>query len=352
MTLNLPLRIHSDPGTAKVISVDGAFGAPGLNLSHWPGNTTPQELRHDLSTGSALLFAKLSETDKQNYAAGCTEICNNHVDTDGVCAMFAVAEPELALRFEEKLLKAAEAGDFFHPRDEESLVFDAIITACLDSERSPWRGETAALDENARHEFDVRRLVEILPTLLEGNLTDYDAIWKPVVEDWYSDQRDLEAAALDDLAHLDFCVWTSEVRSSRANAPTEHFDPSRQALNAKRLADRILVVGQVTAGCTFRFIVSTLSWFDQDGRACLPRPELAKLAAELNELEGSDPSSGEFAWHAHSDSGASPELWFGSAGLPSFPTHGGEFLTASKLDPQVVRSKVLAALRATWVFPE
>ena len=33
---------------APIVSVDGVTGARGLNLSHWPGNTTPRELRHDL----------------------------------------------------------------------------------------------------------------------------------------------------------------------------------------------------------------------------------------------------------------------------------------------------------------
>ena len=52
--MDLPVRIVDGPPAEPVITVDGAIGAPGLNLSHWPGNTTPKELRHDLSTGSAL----------------------------------------------------------------------------------------------------------------------------------------------------------------------------------------------------------------------------------------------------------------------------------------------------------
>jgi hypothetical protein len=337
-----------------VISVDGAFGAPGLNLSHWPGNTTPPEFKHDLSTGSALKFAKLPLEERERLVEGCVEICNNHVDTDGVCAMFAVARPELALEHEERLLAAAEAGDFFRPKDENALILDTIVTACLDSERSPWLDRTRDLSENERHEFDVRELVERLPALLAGEIDEYADLWKPVIEDWHADCADLAEASLDDLAHLDFAVWTASEgeSSSRTNASSEHFDPSRQALFSKHFADRVLVVSPTSSGTAYRFLLSTLSWFDQEGRPCLARPELARLASTLNELEGTDPEQDESAWHAHKQAGASPELWFGVEGLPSYPTHATPYLRRSRLEPHVVRLRVLDALRETWVFPE
>lgn len=351
--MKLPLRIRSKAGTETLLSVDGAFGAPGLNLSHWPGNTTPAELRHDLSTGSALLFAELPQAERARLAAGCTEICNNHVDTDGIFAMFAVAEPELALRHKDQLLKGAFAGDFFAPVDDEARTLDALMTACFDAEQSPWRGETAGFDEDARHTYDVQQLALRLPAILNGELAQYEALWKPVLEDWQADKRDLEGVSLDDLTHLDFCVWTAALNASstRTHSPTEFFDPSRHALFPAKHSDRVLVVGPRSTGTTYRFLISTLSWFDQDSRACLPRPVLAQLADVLNELEGTTPND-VAAWHAHADLGASPELWFGTPGLPNFPLHASSHLALSKLDPQLVRAKTLAALRATWVFPE
>ena len=45
--MKLPVRILLDPEVSPedpgepLLSVDGAWGAPGLNLSHWPGNKTP-----------------------------------------------------------------------------------------------------------------------------------------------------------------------------------------------------------------------------------------------------------------------------------------------------------------------
>ena len=351
--MKLPLRIRTEAGSVPVISVDGAFGAPGLNLSHWPGNTTPRELRHDLSTGSALLFAELPQVERERYAAGCTEICNNHVDTDGIFAMFAVASPELALRHKEQLLKGAYAGDFFAPVDDKARVLDALVTACFDAEHSPWRSETTSLNENARHTFDVNQLVERLPAILDGELEQYEPLWRPALADWQADKRDLENTALDDLTHLDYCVWTAtnNTTSSRTHSKTEFFDPSRHALFATRHADRVLVIGPRAGGTTYRFLISTLSWFDQIAHPCIPRPHLAPLAECLNKLEGTGPDDG-MAWRAHSDKGASPELWFGAKGLPNFPLHASSHLALSQLDSQVVRTKILAALRETWVFPE
>ena len=51
--MDLPVSILEAAPREPVLSVDGTFGAAagGLNLSHWPGNTTPRALRHDLSTG-------------------------------------------------------------------------------------------------------------------------------------------------------------------------------------------------------------------------------------------------------------------------------------------------------------
>jgi hypothetical protein len=89
---DLPNRIRDGQPSEPVLSVDGAWDAPGLNLSHWPGNRTPPELRHDLSTGCALAFSRLPEARQQELARGCTAIANNHYDTDGVCALFAPAE--------------------------------------------------------------------------------------------------------------------------------------------------------------------------------------------------------------------------------------------------------------------
>ena len=72
----LPVRIitapHASALPAVVVSVDGLTGLPGLHLSHWPGNATPSELRHDLSTGCALAFARLAPEERRRLIGDAT----------------------------------------------------------------------------------------------------------------------------------------------------------------------------------------------------------------------------------------------------------------------------------------
>ena len=88
--MELPVVVTPPEPGVPVIAVDGAWGAEGLGLSHWPGNRTPGDLRHDLSTGSALLFARLPEVERHERAGGAAFIANNHYDTDGAMALFAL----------------------------------------------------------------------------------------------------------------------------------------------------------------------------------------------------------------------------------------------------------------------
>ena len=320
--MDLPLVTVAERTEERLISVDGAWGQPGLNLSHWPGNTTPKELRHDLSTGVALNFARLAQSDRERLAAGCRAIANNHFDTDGVCAMFAVRHPQLALPRAEKLLAAAAAGDFYRVPSEEAFAVDATITR---------------LGRSALHE-----IVERLPAMLDSGLEPWADLWRSDLEELRAGREDLAASARDEVVHLDLCVWESR--------PGARFRPGRHALFGSTKADRVLAIGRGRAGSTYRFVLSTLSWFDLVSREMQPRPDLAALAARLNDLEETDPT-GEVAWRAQDSASPTPELWFGTTGIELFAEHS-PVLRESRLEPAAVRSAVADALRACWAFPE
>jgi hypothetical protein len=350
--MNLPLRILHEPGEEIVISVDGAFGARGLNLSHWPGNTTPRELKHDLSTGIALAFAGLPAARRDELARGATAIVSNHFDTDGAAAMFALVHPELALERADRLLDVAAAGDFFRLPSERARIIDLVVEGLVDAERSPWRDAFAGLSDLERSEHVLRELVSRFASLLDGDLEIYADLWRRELEDTRVDLADLAAAARDEVAHLDLCVWTApEGRaSSRASAAREIFDPGRHALFGTTRADRALVIGPRGGGASYRFVLSTLSWFDLVSRKTQPRPDLALLAERLNELERTSPAD-ECAWRAQDARTPSPELWFGRADHALFAEHA-PVLAESRLDPPLVRRAIADALRASWVFPD
>ncbi|MFN0008903.1 MAG: DUF6687 family protein, partial [Planctomycetota bacterium] len=168
--MELPLVVVTERTEERLVSVDGAWDQPGLNLSHWPGNATPKELRHDLSTGVALAFGRLQPGERARLAAGCRAIANNHFDTDGACAVFAVRHPELALPRAKRLLEAAAAGDFYQMPSEEAFALDATVTNLADPRRSPWAARFSGLETRARHELALREIVERMPAMLDGGL--------------------------------------------------------------------------------------------------------------------------------------------------------------------------------------
>ncbi len=340
--MNLPIRIVDALQPERLISVDGAWGQPGLNLSHWPGNASPRELRHDLSTGVALNFARLPDARRRELAAGCVAIANNHVDTDGVCALFAVKHAALALAREDRLLEAAWAGDFFRVPSERAFQVDAVVSGLYDEERSPWRERFGSLTGCERRELVTVEIVERFAAMLDGDLTEYADLWRPALESLRADRVELARAQRDELVHLDVAVFTAPDGSGRG--------PGRHALFGTTAADRVLVVGPHGGGAIYRFLINTTSWFDLASGPRLPRPDLEALAARLNELEGADPASA-VAWRAQPSASPSPELWHGRADAAMFAEHA-TWLVPSRLAPKIVKTALFDALRAAWTFPD
>ena len=340
--MRLPYRFQEEPGTEPVLSVDGYFGAPGLNLSHWPGHQTPEDLRHDLSTGSALLFARLDEAERARRAEGCVAVVNNHSDTDGLCATYAVLHPKEALAREQELIDAAAAGDFFQVPTEQAFCIDYLVSRWREPEISPIAARLAECsDESAQRQLVIEDLLERLPGWLEGGYTDHEDLYAPALARLASDRASLRAASQDDLVHFDLTVWRGSVESD--------FAPGRHALYAETEADRVLLLDPTPEGTRCRFVINTTSWFDMVSREQTARPDLESLCARLQELERA--AGGERDWHTHDTTNAAPELWCGAPKQPTFDEHN-ELLLASLLSPEILKHEIVEALRAVWVFPE
>lgn len=339
--MELPLRLVDRPSTERLLSVDGAWDQPGLNLSHWPGNATPPELKRDLSTEIALAFDRLPHERRTEFARGCVAIANNHYDSDGLCAAFAVRHPARALAIEKQLIDVARTGDFFELPDERSFQIDLVLGGLVDPERSPWRARFAATSDRERREFVMREAVAMLDDVITGDLERFEELWRSELERLRSDRVVLAAANRDDVTHLDLCVFT---------ARSTDFDPGRHALFGTTNVDRVLAIGAGSVGATYRLVIGTRSWFDLVSRRPLARPSLVTLATRLNELESTS-TAGDVGWRHQPTDSPSPELWFGREQPQWFSEHA-PFLEQSRLTPAVVRREILEALRAAWTFPE
>jgi hypothetical protein len=317
-----------------VLSVDGILRPAALELSHWPGNRTPAALRHDLSTGCALAFARLDPRERASLARGAVAIANNHYDTDGCLALLATRFPERALPHADAMLRTAAAGDFYRVPDRSALALDALVSGLADPERSPLRAELAGLADEARWERCAAFLCEHFPALLAGDLAPWRELFEPEVEAIEGDLARLAASERADLEPLDLSVWTERGVTGRA--------PGRHALHGSTRADRLLWLASDADGTRARFLVSTLSWFDLASERRQPRPDLEALARRLDELEGSTPAE-RHAWRVWSPQGAAPELWFGRAELEPF-AEWNESLAPSRLAPALVRATIEGAL--------
>lgn len=351
--MSLPVRFQTAPGGAAVVSVDGVFGAPGLHLSHWPGNETPPGLKRDLSTGIALEFARLPERERARLTAGCEAIAINHYDTDGLCALFAVVEPEAALEHADLLLAAAEAGDRFRVPSVEGFRIDAALTNLARPERSPLPRDLFALPARTRHARLVDSGLELLKRMLVEGSGAFEALFAPEERALESDLRDLAAAAMDDLVHLDLAVWTAAPGrlSTREGSPPA-FDPGRHAMFGSTRADRVLALGPAPEGTTARFVIGSGSFFDLTSEPSSARPDLAALAARLNELEGGRRAAAPLCWRHQDGDGASPELWFGAPDLSLYVEHAAAHLGRSRLAAGAIKSAVLDAVRAAFRLPD
>jgi hypothetical protein len=147
-----------------------------LELSHWNGNTTPDEYYADTSTEMALLLPLDQYPD--------AVVLNNHVDTDGILSVFACVQPQLARQYAPLLIAAAEAGDFGewnHGNNNDTAGLQ--LDACLGHLAREYENDAAAVYQQA---------LDILPDLLHdisttGGTQRYQAWWEPTVRAAHED---------------------------------------------------------------------------------------------------------------------------------------------------------------------
>jgi hypothetical protein len=253
------------------VSVDG--DAPGrLHLSHWPGNHTPETLRHDLSTGMCLNLMR--SPDRQDWLAGLEVVTNNHWDTDGALSVFTLLEPDLALAHAPVLIAAAMAGDFSVFTTPEGVMLDLTLTALTRREDSPvFSGRFA--DEWPRRQAQYEEATRLIPELLKQPQRHMAWI-EPELTRIRADLRALreEEADLRVVPRLEFAALVAE---------REFHDT---AVNTAAGVDRILAVTRAGAGWRYRLRLTTRSWFDL--RARPDRPDWTPLLNLLNESGNQD----------------------------------------------------------------
>jgi len=253
------------------LCVDGVVEG-GLNLSHWPGNRTPSHLRADTTTEMALKLA--GDPGRDAWLQGVSVVTNNHFDTDGLLAVFAILQPEEARYRQRQFVQAARAGDFGEYTTPEAFKFDAVVTAFDDDALSPIADRLRGLSEHERYQTLYDHLLGLLPGLLD-DAPRYKNLWTAPLQSLTRSLmriRDVARVREHEGARLTVIEATEPLdRTARFNMARHH---------------RVLTATRTGGGWIYEMAFQIYSWFDTVTPPRGGRLDLAPLAAELDRLEG------------------------------------------------------------------
>jgi hypothetical protein len=310
------------------LSVDGTVDN-AVHFSHWKGNQTPASVKADTSTEIALNLVAAPNRDE--LTRGIDLVTNNHFDTDGVLSVWTVLTGERALDLREKLIAAAEAGDFSELTTPEAVRASIVIQGS-ESPTDEDAGSPLARQLAGEPISDDARAYELVLPHVERVLThtnDYASLW---CDSWNRIATALESFAKgrsrveeDHDARLSLVTLAPEIFSSKGFKPTRHGAPFT-AISHHARGEVFLIATPLGSGWAYRIDYPYYSWAETIVRPSIRRRDFSSLIADLNELE----KSGADSWRVDSS-----EL----ASAAKFSDQNGK-LAASGLSPDVVASQL------------
>jgi hypothetical protein len=314
------------------LSIDGTVDN-AVHFSHWKGNETPASVKADTSTEIALNL--VAAPDREELTRGIDLVTNNHFDTDGVLSVWTVLTGEPALELRDKLIAAAEAGDFSELSTKEAVRASIVI-----------QGSESPIDEDAGSPLarqlagepidDDARAYELVLPHVERVLThtnDYESLW---CDSWNRIATALESFAkgrsrVEEVheAKLSLVTLAPEIFSSAGFKPTRHAAPFT-AISHHARGELFLIATPLDGGWAYRLDYPYYSWAETVARPSIRRRDFTSLIKRLNELEQS--TAGR--WKLDSS-----EL----ASAAKFSDQNGK-LVSSRLELEVVASELRNAL--------
>jgi hypothetical protein len=286
---------HSGLDDVPKLSVDGTV-SNSVHFSHWQGNETPAQLKADTSTEIALNL--VAAPNKNELTRGIELVTNNHFDTDGVLSVWTVLTGERALELREKLVPAAEAGDFSEFSNEQAVRASIAIQGSDqptpgDESGSPLACQLAGetVDDDARA-YDLV-LPEVERLLIRTD--DYESLWRSAWERIESAVESFERGAsqvieFDDGA-LSLITLAPDVFSLSGFDPTRHAAPYT-AISRYARGRLFLIAIPLRSGWAYRIDYPYYSWAETVVRPRIVRRDFSQLLTRLNQLA----PEGEGVW--------------------------------------------------------
>lgn len=255
----------------NVICVDANFPAK-LQISHWPGHSTPNELFADTSTEMA--FKLIESPNKEDYLKGIEVISNNHFDSDGVIASFVLNNPDYALAHKQALINICTTGDFFEFTTEDALKADYVLNNLIDYDKSMFRDQIENEPFPNAVQLMYEKAFEILPNLVE-NVDLFEEFWKDDFE-WYkkSDQSfETQQSVFSNYGDIRLTVLESDFEIH----PVAKFS----------LAGHDIVLSAVKhdEGKLYQLEYKPYTWHSTTRHKRIERKELESLSEKLNQIE-------------------------------------------------------------------
>lgn len=315
------------------LSVDGTV-ANSVHFSHWEGNETPAQLKADTSTEIALNLVAAPNRDELTH--GIELVTNNHFDTDGVLSVWTVLNGERALALRDKLIPAAEAGDFSEFTNPSAVRASIAIQGSDQPVPGEQKGSPLAAQLAGESVDDDARAYDLVLPEVERLLTNTDAyepLWRRA---WEKIEIAMESFArgtskTEEFADsgLSLVTLAPEVFSPSGFNPTRHAAPYT-AIARYAKGKLFLITTPLRDGWAYRIDYPYYSWAETVVRPRVPRRDFSQLLAELNELEPERAG----AWKIDTSELASAIKFLGDDGT----------LAASRLRPDEVAKVVRAEM--------
>ena len=314
---------HSGLADVPKLSVDGTVDN-SVHFSHWQGNTTAAEVKADTSTEIALKL--VGSPNRDRLTQGIELVTNNHFDTDGVLSVWTVLNGEHALDLREKLIAAAEAGDFSELKTVDAVRASIVIQGTDQPIPDDEPGSPIASQLAGETVEDEARAYELVLPEVEKIITktnDYEHLWR---EPWSRIENAIESfehgsSGVSELTHgLSLITLAPESFGANGFEPSRHTAPFT-AISRYAKGRLFLISTPVHDGWAYRIDYPYYSWAETVVRARIARHDFTDYLSQLNELE-----KGDGRWAADKNELSSAVKFLGADGK----------LATSRLQPEQV----------------
>ena len=319
------------PGLDSIpkLSVDGTV-SNSIHFSHWQGNETPAEVKADTSTEIALNL--VTSPERERLTRGIELVTNNHFDTDGVLSIWTVLTGARAAELKEKLISAAEAGDFSEMTSEDGVRASITIQGSDQAGNDNQEGSPLAQFLNGGEPVDDAKAYELVLPKVEHVLTNTDAYehlwsagWKQIATAIESFEKGTSTSKEFPGASMTLITLSPSIFGPNGFDPKQHGAPVT-AISRYAQGELFLIATPYQNGWSYRFDYPYYSWAETVVRPRIERRDLTALLARLNEQERS--SDGH--WRSDGSEMTAAIKFFGKDGVAA----------ASRLHPNDVATIV------------